>query len=149
MVQNNIAIASCQWKPIGHTLVRRLGASSPLVKADADNSLPMESSPVNKGTIRYSSISIGLRHEPTFLSRIASRIAEYSSLIVGKNRNITETGIVKLLGICKLSIAATNSLTVVVNIKKLNIDIPGNIFVNIAIIPVKRIFTIAGKCSIA
>ena len=109
----------------------------------------MESSPINKGTIRYSSISIGLRHEPTFLSRIASRIAEYSSLIVGKNRNITETGTVKLLGICKLSIAATNSLTVVVIIKKLNIDIPGNIFVNIAIIPVKRIFTIAGKCSIA
>ena len=41
-------------------------------------------------------------------------VAAYSALTVGKNRNTTDIGITIFCGMCIFSIAATNSLTVVV-----------------------------------
>ena len=135
-IQNNSATASCQWNPIGHIFVRRCGESNPRVRADVDSSFPIVTNPVRRGTILYSNISIGLRQLKS-RRRIASRIALYSSRIVGINRNITATGTEFFRHICSLSIAATNSLTVVVNIKRQNMDIPSSIFLNMQINPVK------------
>ena len=46
---------------------------------------------------------------------IASAIEAPSSAIVGKNLKITEKGMMISLGMCSFSMAATNSLTLVVN----------------------------------
>ena len=80
---------------------------------------------------------------------MASRIALYSSRIVGRKRNITDTGTENFFDICSLSIAATNSLTVVVSTRRQNMDIPGISFVNMAIMPVNRRLNSGDTCGIS
>lgn len=142
------AIPSRQVKPIGHTFVLFTGAFSPLVRAEADKSFPIETMLVKKGTILYSNIFIGLRIDPTSRIIIASRICPYSSTIVGKKRNNTESGIDIFLVTCIRSIAATNSLTVVLTIKKYAIIIPGKNCVKSAITPVNRTLITFGRYGI-
>ena len=101
-------------KPILHIFVRFCGAPSPRVRAAADSSSPILAIEIIRGTIRYSSIFMGLRKVVMPRIFIASRMAAYSSLTVGKNRNTTDIGITIFCGMCIFYIAATNSLTVVV-----------------------------------
>ena len=84
------------------------------VKAAADSSSPIFAIEIISGTTRYSNIFIGLRNVVMPLIFIASRIAAYSSFTVGKKRNTTDTGMTTFCGTRILSMAATNSLTVVV-----------------------------------
>lgn len=141
-------IPSRQVNPIGHTFVLFTGAFNPLVRAEADKSFPIEIILVKKGTILYSNIFMGLRIDPTSRIIIASLTYPYSSTIVGKNRNNTESGIDIFLVTCIRSIAATNSLTVVLTIKKYAIIIPGKNCVKSAIIPVNRTLITFGRYGI-
>ena len=77
-------------KPILHIFVRFCGAPSPRVRAAADSSSPILAIEIIRGTIRYSSIFRGLRKVVMPRIFIASRMAAYSSLTVGKNRNTTD-----------------------------------------------------------
>ena len=83
--------------------------------AEADNSSPIFATHVIIGTIRYSSTFPTLP-PPNLIPLIfmAARIEFLSSRMVGKRRNMTHIGIVIASGICSFSIAALNSLTVVV-----------------------------------
>ena len=126
------AIPSLQVKPMGQTFVLLTGEFNPLVSAEAARSFPIETMLVKKGTIRYSSIFT----------------CPYSSIIVGKKRNNTEKGMDIFFVTCIRSIAATNSLTVVLTIRKYAIIIPGKICVKSAIIPVNRTLMILGKYGI-
>lgn len=142
------AIPSLQVKPMGQTFVLLTGEFNPLVSAEAARSFPIETMLVKKGTIRYSSIFIGFLMEPTSRITIASFTCPYSSIIVGKKRNNTEKGMDIFFVTCIRSIAATNSLTVVLTIRKYAIIIPGKICVKSAIIPVNRTLMILGKYGI-
>lgn len=101
-------------KPILQIFVRFCGAPSPRVRAAADSSSPILAIDIIRGTTRYSSIFMGLRKVVMPRIFMASRIAAYSSVTVGKKRNTTDMGITIFSGTCIRSIAATNSLTVVV-----------------------------------
>ena len=102
-------------KPILQIFVRFTGAPSPRVSAAAESSSPIFTQDIISGTMRYSSIFAGLPPQKRIPRiRIASAMLPYSSPTVGKNRNITDMGIVIFCGMCMRSIAAMNSLTVVV-----------------------------------
>ena len=118
-------ILSTVPKPISQALVRFFGESSPRESADAERSLPIFKIAVISGTSLYSRKSCGELVPLIPRIFIASRIYPYSSLIAGKNLNITDTGTEIAFGIFILSIAAVNSLTVVVSRINTNIDIPG------------------------
>ena len=111
-------------------LVRFPGLSKPLVSAAAESSSPILTMDIIKGIIRYSNNASG-PHLPRRIwrIRIASEIALYSSLIVGKNLKITASGMVSLSEMCIRSIEAMNSLTVVVDKKNAPHIIPGANFV--------------------
>ena len=98
-------------------LVRFFPFPNPLVKAAADRSFPIVTTDIIRGTIRYSNTACGFLKKffPVIpLIRIAFPIDPASSEIVGKNRNITENGIMNASGICIRCMARTNSLTFVV-----------------------------------
>ena len=71
-------------KPILQIFVRFCGAPSPRVRAAADSSSPILAIDIIRGTTRYSSIFMGLRRVVMPRIFMASRIAAYSSLTVGK-----------------------------------------------------------------
>ena len=95
-------------KPILQIFVRFCGAPSPRVRAAADSSSPILAIDIIRGTTRYSSIFMGLRKVVMPRIFMASRIAAYSSVTVGKKRNTTDMGITIFSGTCFRSIDATN-----------------------------------------
>ena len=124
--QTAIARTSHTPKPILQIFVRLIGAPNPLVSAAADRSSPIFTQDTIRGTMRYSSIFDSFPPPKRMpLIRMASPIVPYSSPIVGKKRNITDRGMDSFCGRCIRSIAAINSLTVVVFTRYAPIAIPG------------------------
>lgn len=83
-------------KPILQTLVRLTKGERPRVRADTERSSPILAEHVIKGTMRYSkkeSLPVPLKEIPRIL--IAWLIDLNSSMTVGKNRNMTDSGITK------------------------------------------------------
>ena len=102
------------------------GPPNPLVRAAAFNSSPILTEHMMTGTSLYSSIALALPPPKRIpLIFIASPMALYSSTTVGKNRNITDIGMMICSGKCSFFMEATNSLTVVVLTVMYPIIIPG------------------------
>ena len=100
-----------------HIFVRFFGEPSPLVSAEQERSSPAFTVEITRGTILYSNIRIGLLGVIPLIF-IAALIESASSLTVGKNRKITDNGIVILSVTCIFFIEPINSLTDVVIIRK-------------------------------
>ena len=97
---------------------------NPRVRAAWDSSSPILTEQIIMGTIRYSKIVPALpppKRTPRI--RMASPMALHSSATVGKKRNITDIGMVICCGRWSRSIAATNSLTVVVAVSYTHLDV--------------------------
>jgi len=124
-------ITSKKRKPILHIFVRLTGAPKPLVRAAAESSSPILKEHIITGTI-LNSMNFPTPPLPRRMPRIrmASLIEAVSSFTVGKNLNTTDRGITSAFGICIFSIAAINSLTVVVEIKYHDIIILGKNLLN-------------------
>ena len=102
---------------MSHRLVRFFGEPRPLVSAEQERSSPAFTVEMMRGTIRYSIMSKGLFGVIPLIF-IAALIAPASSLTVGKNRKITDNGIVILSVMCIFFIEPINSLTDVVVMRK-------------------------------